>query len=454
MKIHLTAIGGAVMHNLALALHKQGHIVTGSDDEIFDPAKSRLEKAGLLPLTVGWDEKRITDDLGLVIIGMHARKDNPEIEEAIRKNIPMCSFPEYLFRHAEKKGRVVVAGSHGKTTITSMILQMLTMAGRPFDYMVGSSIEGFDLMVGLSDEAPVMVFEGDEYLSSPLDPRPKFLHYKPHIAIISGIAWDHINVFPTFEMYVDAFRQFIDCMEKDGVLVYNEEDPIVKELALQARSDIHKIPYRTPQFRIEDGKIVWLTGEKSIPLQVPGRHNVQNMQGAAEVCRALGIEDEDIMRAASVFRGAARRLELIGENEESRIYRDFAHAPSKLKATVSSVKEMYPERNVIAVMELHTFSSLNEKFLEHYRGSMNAADVAIVYFNPHTLEHKKLPMITQEQVKCAFDRADLQVFTDSARMKEMLFSLQKKNSVFLMMSSGNFDGIDFNNFAKQLLETE
>ncbi|MFH0893704.1 MAG: Mur ligase family protein [Bacteroidota bacterium] len=452
MRIHLTAIGGAVMHNLALALHKQGHIVSGSDDEIFDPAKSRLEKAGLLPKEFGWDEKRITDDLDLVIIGMHARQDNPEIAKAKEKNIPLCSFPEYLYKHAAEKGRVVVAGSHGKTTITSMILQMLRSAGRRFDYMVGSELEGFDLMVGLTDEATVMVFEGDEYLSSPLDLRPKFWHYKPHIAIISGIAWDHINVFPTFDVYVDAFRKFIDSIELNGVLVYNEEDEILKKLALESRADIHKIPYHTPEYKIEDGKIFWKTNNEMIPLNVPGRHNVQNMEGAMQVCLAMGIETDDILRAATTFKGAARRLELMEKNERSIVYRDFAHAPSKLKATVSSVKEMYPDKKVVAVMELHTFSSLNQKFLDHYKDTMKDADVAIVYFNPHTIEHKKLLPVSVEQVKTAFDKNDILVLTDSQILRDTLLNMDNSNAVFLLMSSGNFDGIDFKTFSSQLIQ--
>lgn len=432
------------MHNMALALHHQGYQVSGSDDEIFEPARSRLAAHGLLPAAEGWDAARITDDLEAVILGMHARADNPELIRARERGIRVYSFPEYIYEQSKNKQRIVIGGSHGKTTITAMIMHVFRQCGLDFDYMVGSQLEGFDTMVRLSATAPLIVLEGDEYLTSPLDPRPKFHLYLPHIALISGIAWDHINVFPTWEIYKDQFRTFISLIQPGGCLVYCAEDPELQQMAEEARADIERLPYGIPSHRIENGvtRLDTLAGE--VPLEVFGQHNLMNLEGARRVCAAVGIESEAFYAAIRSFKGAARRLELVRKNDSFAFYKDFAHSPSKLSATTRAVRAQYPDRELVAVMELHTFSSLKQEFLDHYRHCMDAAQTAIVYFNPHTIEHKKLPPISPEQVMAAFGRSDLRVFTDSASLAHYLRSLSWEGRNLLMMSSGNFDGLDLN----------
>lgn len=450
MKVHLIAIGGSAMHNLALAMHKKGYIVTGSDDEIFEPSKSRLKKNGLLPLKMGWDANNIHKDLDAVILGMHARADNPELLKAQELKIPVFSYPEYIYEQTKDKIRVVVGGSHGKTSITAMILHVLHFHGVDCDYLVGAQLAGFDTMVKLTKEAKIAVIEGDEYLSSPIDRRPKFHLYKPSIAILSGIAWDHINVFPTFANYVEQFRIFCDLIVPNGKLVYCEMDPEVKKLGSSLRADIAGIPYGIPPHTIENGITYLKTATDPCALKVFGDHNLMNINGARLVCRELGITDEQFYAAISSFKGAAKRLELVAMNSQTAVYKDFAHSPSKLKATTQAVKKQFPDRKLIACMELHTFSSLTEEFLNEYNGSMALADTAIVYFNPHTIEHKKLKPITEEQVKKAFGGDNLIVFTDSTKLLNYLHGLSYLKTNLLMMSSGNFDGIDFAELGQQV----
>ena len=439
MNIHFIAIGGAAMHNLAIALHKKGYRITGSDDEIFEPSRGRLQKLGLLPKQEGWYPEKITSDLDAVILGMHAKGDNPELLRAKELGLPIYSYPEFLYETAKDKKRIVVGGSHGKTTITAMILHVFQHAGIDFDYMVGAQLEGFEVMVRISD-APVMVFEGDEYLTSALDKRPKFHLYRPHIALISGIAWDHINVFPTFENYVDQFRTFINVIEKDGTLIYCAEDEQVCEIAKEARPDITQRPYGVAPHCIEDGITRLIHKKEEIPLEIFGQHNLMNLEGARLVCNSYGIDNETFYAAIRTFSGASNRLELIFKDEKTLVFKDFAHAASKLKATITAVKRQYPQRTLVACMELHTYSSLSEKFLPQYKNSMEEADTALVYFNPHAIALKKLPPITPEQVAAGFGTKNIEVFTDSdllwKRLKEIDFS--EKN--LLMMSSGNFDG--------------
>ncbi|MGE0561954.1 MAG: UDP-N-acetylmuramate--L-alanine ligase [Flavobacteriales bacterium] len=451
MRVHFIAIGGSAMHNLAIALHKKGFNVTGSDDEIFEPSKSRIASYGLLPEKFGWDENRITPELDAIILGMHARKDNPELLKAQELGLKVYSYPEYIYEQSKNKTRVVIGGSHGKTSITSMVLHVLSYCKVDFDYMVGAQLAGFDTMVKITD-AKIIILEGDEYLSSPIDLRPKFHLYHPHIALISGIAWDHINVFPTFENYVEQFSKFVQLIEKDGVLVYCKADQEVNRVALMAPNpDIDRIGYQTPENVIENGVTSVIIHGNKIPLEIFGDHNLQNMEGARLVCNQLKINDNKFYEAIQSFKGAAKRLELIAKNNTTAIYKDFAHSPSKLKATTAAVKKQYPNRKLIACMELHTFSSLNKAFLSEYHNSMETADEAYVYFSTHTLEHKKLAAITPEEVKQAFGSANVTVYTSSTELFDMLKAKDWNNSVLLLMSSGNFDGINLNQFGEKLI---
>ena len=453
MNVHFIAIGGSAMHNLALALHHKGYTVSGSDDEINEPSRTRLSNAGILPAEIGWFTEKINSSLDAIILGMHARADNPELLKAQELNLKVYSYPEYLYEQSKNKIRVVIGGSHGKTTITAMILHVLKQCNKSFDFMVGAQLEGFDTMVSLSHDAPVMILEGDEYLSSPIDRRPKFHLYHANIALISGIAWDHINVFPTFENYVEQFKIFVNQMEDGGSLIYCEEDLEAKKIGEGASSSIKKFPYHIPKYEIKDGVTYLLTADSQplTVLSVFGHHNLLNLQGAYLVCKQLGVADEEFYYSIQSFKGASKRLELVGRSHELVVYKDFAHSPSKLKATTDAVHEQFTNRKLIACMELHTFSSLNEDFLEQYKGTMDKADEAIVYFNPHTIEHKKLKPISIEQVRSAFARNDIKVFNDSALLQECLQQKNYKQDVLLLMSSGNFDGININEFGKALI---
>ncbi len=452
MKVHLIAIGGSAMHNMALALHEKGYIVTGSDDEINEPSKSRLAKKGLLPEKIGWFPEKLNSSVEAVILGMHARADNPELLKAKELGLKIYSYPEFIYEATKEKTRVVIGGSHGKTTITAMILHVLTKNNIDADFMVGAQLEGFDTMVKLTKEAKVAIIEGDEYLASPIDRRPKFHLYRPNIALLSGIAWDHINVFPTFEIYVEQFTKFVDLIEQGGSLVYCSEDKELEKVAKASglKNGIKKMPYSVPENKIVNGTTYLIVNGKEIPLSVFGDHNLMNLTGARLVCNQIGLNDEQFYNAIQSFKGAAKRLELVHKNSDFNFYKDFAHSPSKLKATTSAVKQQFDKRYIVACMELHTFSSLTEEFLNEYKGAMDTADEAIVYYNPYTIEHKKLKAISEEQVLKAFDRKDLKVFTDSKKLTDYLKTKTWSNKVLLMMSSGNFDGIDFNAYAKEL----
>lgn len=444
------------MHNLALAMHAKGYKVTGSDDEILEPSKSRLAAKGLLPEQIGWFPEKINTDLDAVILGMHARKDNPELIRATELGLKIFSYPEYIYEQTKNKTRVVIGGSHGKTTITSIILHVLKQLNINCDYMVGAQLEGFDTMVKLTEEAKIAVIEGDEYLSSPIDLRPKFHLYHPNIAIISGIAWDHINVFPTFENYVEQFKIFTNLIEKDGALIYYDKDAELNKIATTLRADVKAIPYGVPDYKIEDGITylmvnIGLVSKQKMQLSVFGEHNLANINAALLVCRLLNITDKDFFATVKSFKGASKRLELVHKKDSNIVFKDFAHSPSKLKATTSAVKQQFPDKKIIACMELHTFSSLNENFLNEYNGAMEKADMAFVYFNPHTIEHKKLKAISTEQVKQAFASDNITVFTNSTEMVAELKKMQWQNNVLLMMSSGNFDGIDFKKLAEELI---
>jgi UDP-N-acetylmuramate: L-alanyl-gamma-D-glutamyl-meso-diaminopimelate ligase len=443
MNIHFISIGGSAMHNLALALQAKGDHITGSDDAIFEPSRSRLEKEGLLPAEMGWFAEKINPDLDAIILGMHAKADNPELLKAQELGLTIYSYPEFLYEHAKNKTRVVIGGSHGKTTITSMILHVLKYHQIEVDFMVGAQLEGFDRMVHLTSDNEIIVLEGDEYLSSPIDLRPKFHLYKANIALISGIAWDHINVFPTYENYVGQFSAFLDTMVKGGTIVYNEEDPEVKRVVEQSTNQVKKYPYGTPDFRIEDGMTLLETPEGEIPLEVFGQHNLQNLEGARAICFHLGVGEEEFYEAIADFKGASKRLEKIGENESTVIYKDFAHSPSKVEATTRAVKEQYPDRTLLACLELHTYSSLNQNFLKEYKGTLDPADEALVFYSPHAVEIKRLKEIGKEEIERAFERKDLLIYTEPASFKSFLFSQDLKDKVVLLMSSGNYGGLDF-----------
>lgn len=438
------------MHNLALALSQKGDTVTGSDDEIFEPSRSRLQNAGLLPDSMGWDANRITEDLDAIILGMHAREDNPELLRAKELNLPIYSYPEYLYERTKDKTRVVIAGSHGKTTITSMILHVLHYHDRIEDFMVGAQLEGFDTMVSLTDEAEFAVLEGDEYLSSPIDRRPKFHLYHPNIALLSGIAWDHINVFPTYDDYLEQFKIFLTTFERGGALVYNADDPAVAKLVEEDKTEIKKFPYRKPDYRVENGVCILNTPFGEVPLQVIGEHNLLNLEGARWICLEMGIQEDEFYEAISSFSGASKRLEQLAKDKGVVVYKDFAHAPSKVKATASAVAETYPNAKVVACLELHTFSSLNPDFLPSYAGALDAVDEAFVYFNPKAVVHKKLPPLDEDIVASAFGRQDIQVLTDSNIVLDRLKSEKDGDTVYLLMSSGNFDGASLEDWANQL----
>ncbi len=451
MKIHFIAIGGSAMHNLAIALKLKGYEITGSDDEIFEPSRSRLKKHEILPNKEGWEVENINSSLDAVIVGMHAKDDNPELLKAKELGLKIYSYPEYLYEQAKDKKRIVIGGSHGKTTITSMILHVLQFYDKACDYMVGAQLEGFEVMVKLTKDAPIMVLEGDEYLTSPIDRRPKFHLYKPDIALISGIAWDHINVFPTFENYIEQFEIFAEQISNSGTLIYCEPDEQVKLIGENTRKDIKSIPYGIPAHTIKDEVTYLNANNKDIPLMVFGEHNLMNMEGARLVCNELEITNSMFYEAIQSFSGASKRLEIVAKNETSIVFKDFAHSPSKLVATTNSVKSQFPKRQLVACMELHTYSSLSENFLDHYKGCLDNADIAIVYFSSHALQLKRLPEITAEQVQKAFDNPKIRVYTNSQKLQEYLQSMNWENKNLLMMSSGNFDGIEISEFGEKLI---
>lgn len=449
MRVHFIAIGGSAMHNLAIALHKKGYTVTGSDDEIFEPSKSRLSALGLLPPTTGWYPERITADLDAVILGMHAKADNPELLKAKEAGIRIFSYPEYLYEQSRNKKRVVIGGSHGKTTITAMILHVLKVAGIDCDYMVGAQLEGFEVMVKLTGEAGIMVIEGDEYLTSPIDPRPKFHLYRPDIALISGIAWDHINVFPTFSDYLRQFEIFIGLITEGGTLIRCSDDPDLRKINTDSRPDLTVLSYSTAPFSVTDGITRVLSEGREYPMKIFGRHNMANLEGARQVCRELGVSDEVCLTALQSFSGASKRLEMIAAEGNRVVYKDFAHAPSKVKATLSAVREQYPGRRVIAVLELHTYSSLNKDFLPHYAGTLDPADDAFVYFNPHALQIKRLPAVDANQVRDGFANPRVEVYNDSGLLFRRIAEITDPAAILLLMSSGDYDGIDLKAFGQR-----
>ena len=450
MRVHFISIGGSVMHQLAIALHKKGYQVTGTDDEIFEPARSNLEKEGLLPKQIGWQPSLITSEIDAIILGMHAKSDNPELLKTQELGLTIYSFPEYIFHESRDKKRVVVGGSHGKTTTTAMIMHVLKQLNRDFDYLVGAKLEGFSQSVNITN-APVIICEGDEYPASALERKPKFHFLFPHVAILTGIAWDHINVFPTFPFYLEQFVIFINKVEIGGVLIYNASDPVLKELVeANLRSDIRYQPYGVPAHMIQDGKttvtIEGITGQ----LKVFGNHNLMNLNAAFLACRELGVSVTDFIQAIASFTGAAKRLELLASNQSTNVYRDFAHAPSKVKATIEAVKQQYPDRQLIAVLELHTYSSLNEEFMKQYNGALDKADQAIVFYSKHALELKRMPDLPAEKVIEGFQKKGLLVMNAKEALYEWLQKQSYTQTNLVLMSSGNYDGLDMLTFANKI----
>ncbi|MCM8567790.1 Mur ligase family protein [Gramella jeungdoensis] len=442
MKIHFISIGGSAMHSLAIALKQKDHEITGSDDAIFEPSRSKLAKYGLLPENIGWNEQYITEELDAVILGMHAKADNPELIKAQELGLKIYSYPEFLFEQSKDKTRVVIGGSHGKTTITSMILHVMNYHEKEIDYMVGASVTGLENPVHLTDENDFIVIEGDEYLSSAIDRRPKFHLYQPNIALLSGIAWDHINVFPTYENYVEQFKVFIDSIVNGGILVYNEEDEEVKRLAEESENPIRKHPYHTPDYHLDADSTILDVPEGELPLEIFGKHNLNNLAGAKWICQHMGIDEDDFYEAIATFSGASKRLEKIAETDSAIIFKDFAHSPSKVAASTAAVREQYPDNKLVTCLELHTYSSLNSEFLKEYRNSLEPADEALVFYSPDAMALKKLEPVSIEQIRTAFNKHGLKVFTTSESFKEELQKLSLKDSVLLMMSSGNYGGLD------------
>jgi UDP-N-acetylmuramate: L-alanyl-gamma-D-glutamyl-meso-diaminopimelate ligase len=450
-KIHFIAIGGSVMHNLAIALKQAGHDVSGSDDELLEPSRSALVKYGLLPEKEGWWPEKLDKSIDIVMLGMHASKENPELLQAQELELRILSFPDYIYEHSKDKQRIVIAGSHGKTTITAIVIHVLNYFNRKFDYVIGARVRGIEHTVKLSD-APIIVIEGDEYLSSALDPTPKFLKYQHHIGLISGIAWDHANVFPNEEEYVRQFDLFADQTPKGGILVYCEQDSLALMIGKKERFDVIEVAYKShPHTSDHNGHFFLTEGKEKYPIKLFGSHNYQNISGAKEVLKRIAITNEQFFEAMKSFQGASGRLEIVKENTLATIYKDFAHAPSKVKATVKAVKEIYPSRDLLACVELHTYSSLNKKFLPQYKDSLKNAQIAVVYFNPEKLKAKKLELITESDIKAAFNNQSIQVFDNQEKLKTFLLEQSWKNKNLLMMSSGNFGGIDLGELSEKLL---
>lgn len=440
------------MHNLALALHQKGYEITGSDDAIYEPSLSRLKKYDILPEKFGWFPEKLDNSIDAVILGMHAREDNLELKKAEELGLKIYSYPEFLYEQSKDKTRVVIGGSHGKTTITAIILHVLHYHNREIDYMVGAQLEGFENMVHLTSENDFILLEGDEYLSSTLDRRPKFHLYKPNIALLSGISWDHINVFPTYEVYREQFQIFVDSIVSGGIIVYNEEDPAVVKIVEETLNQIRKHSYSTPQYRVENNITVLDTPEGEMPIELFGYHNINNLAGAKWICQHMGVDEDDFYEAVSSFKGASKRLEKILEQKQTTVYKDFAHSPSKVAATTKAVREQFPQRKMFACLELHTFSSLSPRFITQYQNSLDPADEAVVYFSPEVLENKKMAPLTPSQIREAFQNEDLLIFTNAKEFETYLKDLEYNNAVVLLMSSGNYGGLNFEKIKEWVMQ--
>ena len=445
MKIHFIAIGGSVMHSLAIALKDMGYEISGSDDGIYDPARGRLDAAGLLPDYEGWNPEKITKDLDAIILGMHAFEDNPELKRAQSLGVPIYSYPEFIVKHAEHKQRIVIAGSYGKTTVTAMIMHALESWGKKFDYLVGAQVEGFSNPVRLSEDAAVIVLEGDEYLASKLDPRPKFMLYVPHILVINGISWDHINVFPTEETYVDQFSQLLASLQKGTNVIYNAADKRLSQLVethTQDDESMYLQPFKRPGFKVKNGVWELKLGGKSQPMSLMGKHNMTNLLAAWEVCHLLGMETGDFLRVMKDFKGAELRMQKVHEDDNLVVIRDYAHAPDKVQATVSAVSDTYKGYNLIACAELHTFSSLNRDYLPLYQDSLKDADQALVFVNPNQFEKRRMDPLLASEIEQAFSHPKLTYLQSKDSLAKKIQGVKTGKDVILLMSSGNLQGLE------------
>jgi UDP-N-acetylmuramate: L-alanyl-gamma-D-glutamyl-meso-diaminopimelate ligase len=449
--IHFIAIGGSIMHSLALALQQQGIQVTGSDDEIYEPAYSKLQAAGLLPAETGWFPDKIYSGLDCIVVGMHARPDNPELKKALELGIPLYSYPEYVYQQSLHKHRVVIAGSHGKTTITAILIHVLRFAGRRFDYLIGAEVEGFPSMVQLDSHSPLIILEGDEYFTSPLHPYPKFLAYHHHIGLISGIAWDHINFYPYFEEYIRAFENFAENTPKAGILVFAGHDDLVGVIGRKERPDVTTIEYDVHPHEIREGVTYLIHEDTRIPLQIFGEHNMRNLSGAKAILMRLGISEKTFYQAIPHFKGATKRLELVGQNQQAAIFRDFAHAPSKLEASIRALKNQFPKRSLVACLELHTFSNLNKQYLSQYQNRFNLPEKAVVFYNPKEALHKNMELLSDEEIRKGFNNPNLEIFTSTEALRQYLFSQSWNNTNLVMMSTGNFNNFDFSELSRAIL---
>ncbi len=440
-KVHLIAIGGSIMHNLALALDSQGFMLSGSDDQIFEPARTRLKNRGICPEKEGWFSEKINTDLSFVVLGMHAKPDNPELVKALELGVKVYSFPELVAEMYSNSTRIVVAGSHGKTTTTSMMMHVFKALGKQFDYLVGAQLEGFDVMVAL-DKKEYSIIEGDEYLSSCLDPRPKFMHYSPQIAIITGIAWDHYNVFPTFDSYKNAFVQLIQSMKEGSLLLWYEGDSDLAELVGEYAQHLKTIAYKESEFVIQGNKCYLISEEACYSLEVFGRHNLQNMNSVIKVCEYLNFNSIDVCTSLSTFKGAAKRMQLLQNNGDLIIYQDFAHAPSKVKATINALRETYPYHHLHCFLELHTYSSLNKNFLPQYYSTVNECDEITIYFDPKALEIKRMEALDLQFIKDSFGRQNMNVIDNPAELKVQMDIARKGRGLLVFLGSGNWAGME------------
>ena len=452
MRLHFIAIGGSAMHSLALEMKRMGNEITGSDDAIFNPSKAKLKAAEILPETLGWFPEKITNKIDVVILGMHAKINNPELLKAQSLKLKIQSYPEFLAEISQEKTRVVIAGSHGKTTITAMILHVLNYHDISTDFMLGAPVSAVTETLFVSEENDFILLEGDEYLSSAIDLQPKFLWYQPEIALISGIAWDHINVFPTFETYVSQFEKFIFSIREGGVLLYNQEDLVLKDLVENSPHAVKKIPYRAPTHYIENGITFLDTSEGSLPLSVFGEHNLMNLSGAQWISQLMGLDAVEFYEAIPSFTGAAKRLEKISQGLTAVLYKDFAHAPSKVMATAKAVKDQFKGFEIQICLELHTYSSLDISFINQYKKTLSLADKAIIFYDPEALKIKNRSPISTEIIQAAFDHDFLKVITKTSSLEEYLFSQKYDNKILVMMSSGNFGGLDWNELKAIILK--
>lgn len=445
MRIHCISHWWRVTSSLAIQLKLLGHNVTGHDDEIYEPSKSALAQHGLLPQHEWWDADSVTSDIDMIVLGMHASADNPELLRAKELGLMIKSYPEVIYEFSKNKMRVVIAGSHGKTTTTSMVMHVLKHNGISFDWVVGGIVPGFDTMVSLDDNHKIIIIEWDEYPDGKINMTAKMLLYKHNIGILNGIAWDHITTYPTFDSYLLPFQTFVDQTPTDGFLGYYQDDQEVTNIMEHTDTQAQTVWYTVHPHIIRDGITYLQTPQWEVKLSIFWAHNCINISAAKLVCNQLDLSDEQFYAAIWSFTGAGNRLQLIHQDDAKHltILRDFAHSPSKLTATINAVKTQYPDRTIIGLFELHTFASLSASFLPEYKWSFDAADIACVYYDDHTFQIKRMTPLTKEVVINGFGRSDLVVQDSANDLQAWYDNLDLTNSVVVLMSSGNFGGVEF-----------